>query len=248
MLSRALLRSSKQFPLSRSACLLSLNRSNILSTSSFLGNTCTKAHYSVKRNVQEEPKKPRSKQHQLIWSQFKNYSKLTFSVGLIISSFAISVVILYLIIFELFSPTGDTQIFNRAVSMTQKDQTVRKLLNCNDNILKKEKLKAFGNLFTTDRWTRNRPITSRRKLDKEGHLHCFLKFHLQSKAKIGVVHLETIEKNENKLIKQFSKPQITSLYIDVPGEKRYYLVKPKLKQIIKPTGFLGINWGSRRDK
>lgn len=156
------------------------------------------------------------------WSLLKNISSFTASSALVVASLGLTTIVFYLIGKELFSPNGDTQLFNRSVTLVQDNAEVRGLLNCQDSLIKKEKLKAYGELVTHDKWTRNRPIVSKRRVDKQGNVHCFIRFHLQSKAKIGLVHVETIE------IPGKFKPKFNCVYIDVPGQRRFFVVKPKL--------------------
>lgn len=124
--------------------------------------------------------------------------------------------------------------------MVEKDANVRSMLQCKDSKMRKERLKAYGELITHDRWTRNRPIVSKKKIDRDGVVHHYMRFHVESKKKRALIHIEAKD-SKNKY-----QPDFTSVYIDVPGEKRYYLVKPKLAQVVKPTGFLGVNWGPKR--
>ncbi|CAI4038734.1 hypothetical protein SMKI_06G0810 [Saccharomyces mikatae IFO 1815] len=175
-----------------------------------------------------------------LWPQVKSASTFTFSGILVIGAVGISTIVIYLILSELFSPSGDTQLFNRAVSMVEKNKDIRSLLQCNDGITGKERLKAYGELITSDKWTRNRPIVSTKKFDKEGMTHHYMRFHIESKKKIALVHLEAKESKQNY------QPDFISMYVDVPGEKRYYLIKPKLNPVSNSKGFLGISWGPRK--
>ncbi|KAG0661200.1 mitochondrial import inner membrane translocase subunit tim21 [Maudiozyma exigua] len=174
-----------------------------------------------------------------LWLKLKNATTFTLSGVLVIGAIGISTIVIYLIGSELFSPSGDTQLFNRAVSLVQKDKQLRELLQSNDTLYN-ERLKAYGEMITHDRWTRNRPIVSKRRLDKDGNVHCFLRFHIESKKKIGLVHCEAVEKQGSLL------PDFISLYVDIKGEKRYFIIKPKLKKEPKASGFLGVNWGPKK--
>ncbi|CCD24713.1 Tim21p NDAI_0D03990 [Naumovozyma dairenensis CBS 421] len=176
----------------------------------------------------------------MLWPKLKTLTSFTLSGSLILGGIGISAIVLYLIISELFSPSGDTQLFNRAVTMVEKDPTVRDMLQCKDSALRKERLKAYGELITHDRWTRNRPIVSTKKLDRSGITHHFMRFHVESKKKRALVHIEAKDSQTNY------QPDFTTVYVDIPGEKRFYLIRPKLAQIVKPTGFLGVNWGPRK--
>ncbi|CAI2001669.1 hypothetical protein SEUBUCD646_0G02600 [Saccharomyces eubayanus] len=179
--------------------------------------------------------------HKPLWPQVKSASTFTFSGILVIGAVGISTIVIYLILSELFSPSGDTQLFNRAVTMVEKNKDVRNLLQCNDGITGKERLKAYGELITNDKWTRNRPIVSTKKMDKEGRTHHYMRFHIESKKKLALVHLEAKESKKNY------QPDFINMYVDVPGEKRYYLIKPKLNSVPSSKGFLGIRWGPRKD-
>ena len=202
----------------------------------------TPATKSLKPDNYQTVKKPKPSTLGKVWLKIKRASSFTFFGSLILGASGLSAVVIYLIGSELFSPSGDTVLFNRAVSMVEKDPQVRELLQCNDKGWN-ERLQAYGERHTHDKWTMNRPISSHRKVDENGKVHYFLRFHLESKKKVGLVHLEAVESED-----KFS-PDFVTLYIDIPGERRYFLIKPKLKQIKRPIGgLLGINWGQRKDK
>lgn len=176
-----------------------------------------------------------------IWSRIKSFTTFTVSGTLVVGAIGLSAIVIYLITSELFSPSGDTRMFNRAVSLVEKDGSSRSLLQCEDNGDTKERLRAYGEVFSRDRWTRNRPATSQKKLDKSGRFHYSMRFNVESKKTRGLVHVEAVDSHEHY------QPDFVSLYIDVPGEKRHYLIKPKLNNIVKPSGFLGVQWGPKRD-
>lgn len=191
-------------------------------------------------NAQNQNTGKKQKQTFPLWPRIKAFTTFTFSGILVIGATGLVGVVIYLIGAELFSPSGDTQIFNRAVSKIEDDEFARALLQCNDTADHKERLKAYGEILTDDKWTRNRPISSTRRVDKEGKEHYFMRFHLESKKKLGLVHIEAKESDINY------QPDFVSMYLDVPGEKRYYVIKPKVS-VVKPKGFLGVNWGPKRN-
>ncbi|KAJ9572551.1 Hypothetical protein J6897_03537 [Nakaseomyces glabratus] len=176
-----------------------------------------------------------------VWHKLKALTSFTASSLLVVGGVGVSGVVLYLILSELFSPSGDTMLFNRAVTLVEDNEEVRKLLQCNDSSFKKERLKAYGELVTNDRWTRNRPIVSTQKIDKYGKCHHFMRFHLESKKKLGLVHVEAVDSEQNY------KPNFVSMYIDIPGEKRFYIIRPKLRQVVRPKSIFGFPWGSRKE-
>ncbi|AMD21837.1 HFL019Wp [Eremothecium sinecaudum] len=181
-----------------------------------------------------------SKQNRNILKRVKSIISFSASGILIVGATGIAGVVLYLILSELFSPTGDTQLFNRAVSYVEGDANARNLLQCYDRDQKKERLKAYGDSLHGDKWTRNRPITSTKRVDKNGKEHHFMKFRVESAKVVGVVSLEAVRSDNSY------KMDFLQMYLDVPGHKRYYLIKPQLP-VPKPKGFLGINWGPRKD-
>lgn len=176
-----------------------------------------------------------------LWPRIKAFTSFTVSGILVVGATGLAGIVIYLIGAELFSPSGDTQIFNRAVTKVENDETARKLLQCNDTATSKERLKAYGEILTDDKWTRNRPISSTKKIDKEGKEHYFMRFHVESKQKMGMVHVEAKESDVNY------QPDFVSMYLDIPGEKRHYLIKPHLNIITRPKGFLGVNWGPKKN-
>ncbi|CAR25973.1 hypothetical protein ZYGR_0A05440 [Zygosaccharomyces rouxii] len=176
-----------------------------------------------------------------IWPRIKSFTTFTVSGTLVVGAVGLSAIVIYLITSELFSPSGDTRMFNRSVSLVEKDESSRSLLQCDDDGDSKERLKAYGEVFASDKWTRNRPATSQKKLDKSGRFHYSMRFNVESKKRRGLVHVEAVDSDEHY------QPDIISLYIDVPGEKRHYLIKPKLNTIVRPSGFLGVHWGPKRD-
>lgn len=214
------------------------NMQKSLISNSFRYNYST-ANSNFSRTTKEGTNQ-KKKEKVSLWPRIKSYSTFTASTALIIGATGISTIVIYLILTELFSPSGDTIIFNRAVTMVEKNEAVRTLLQCQDNGKKLERLKAYGELLTNDKWTRNRPISSTKKIDRNGKEHYFMRFHVESKRKLGLVHVELKESEKHY------QPDFLSMYIDVKGEKRFYIVKPKLHKIVRPRGFLGVNWGPRK--
>ncbi|KAL6939892.1 hypothetical protein ACO0RG_003741 [Hanseniaspora osmophila] len=189
---------------------------------------------------------------QSAWQKVKNATTFTASGVLVLGAAGLAIVVVYLIFSELFLPSGDTHIFNRAVNLIEDDAISRNLLECNDtNVSKpdgthhitKEKLKAYGETIKDDHWTRNRPIQSMRKVGVDGKERYFMRFHVESEKKLGTVYVEAKE-SETKF-----QPEFIVIYIDVPGKRRHYLVKPQISRTLNNTkgkGFLGLNWGPKK--
>lgn len=212
---------------------------------------------SITRTILPRLYSTSSSQRIPISKRIKNGVTFAMSGTLIVGAVGLSTMVIYLIGSELFSPDADTALFNRAVSLCENDPIVHKLLHSkNINIKNKsnnnkngsgdtelefEKLKAFGELATSDKWTRNRPLVFQRAKDINGNLHCKLRFHLQSTEKIGLVHAEAVQynhpvttddRNEDKkwyMRWKYNKPIFTMMYIDVKGEGRHFIIKPKIQ-------------------
>lgn len=199
-----------------------------------------KSYSTFNAQSSASPRGEQSKKKTSLWTRLKSFTTFTVSGTLVIGAAGLSAVVIYLILSELFSPSGDTQIFNRSVSMIEKDEAARSLLQCQDTTDSKERLKAYGESFASDKWTRNRPIVSTTKVDKTGKAHHFMRFHVESKRKRGLVHIEAVDSDKSY------QPAFVSVYLDVPGEARHYLIKPKVHNVVKPSGFLGVNWGPKK--
>ncbi|SCU78944.1 LAME_0A06524g1_1 [Lachancea meyersii CBS 8951] len=186
----------------------------------------------------EQAKKSAGKKASPLWPKIKAFTSFTISGALVVGASGLAGLVIYLLLQELFSPSGDTRLFNRAVTMVESDPQARELLMCKDSEHSKERVKAYGELLTDDRWTRNRPISSTRRMGRDGREHHYLRFHVESKQKLALVHVEARESDKNYT------PDLISMYMDIPGEKRYYFIKPQVS-IVKPKGFLGVNWGPK---
>ncbi|CAI5758954.1 unnamed protein product [Candida verbasci] len=166
----------------------------------------------------------------------------TFSLSTVLVTFAsiVAVLVVYLIISELFFPSGDTRTFNKAVKLVEKNEQAQKVLNFNNG----ERLKAYG-MVAADKWVRNRPVQSTKTKNKQGKDILIMKFQVESdKGKYGVVTLEQIDNS-------FWNTEFTYIALDVPGDRTIYIVEPERSELMpklgRGTGFLGLNWGPKKD-
>ncbi|ODV94605.1 hypothetical protein PACTADRAFT_50478 [Pachysolen tannophilus NRRL Y-2460] len=167
---------------------------------------------------------------------------ITFSASsiLVLGAAGLACIVIYLVIAEIAFPSGDTQTFNRAVKLVEDDPVAAKLLRVEEGT----RLKAYGETGS-DKWTRNRPISSVRRVGLDGKEHVLMRFHVESKTKHGVVQLEAIDDS-------YFKQEFSYIALDVPGEDRHFVVGPKVPEkrfrIKDPnTGFLGVKWGPKKD-
>ena len=168
----------------------------------------------------------------------------TFSLSsvIVVGAAGVALLVVYLILSELFLPSGDTRTFNKAVKLVEQNPEAQKLLNFEPG----HRLKAHGG-SNGDRWVRNRPAHSIRTKGKDGKDRLVMKFYVDSSSgRHGTVSLEQIDLS-------FWSSEFAYIALDVPGAKRVYIVEPKYQAknyVPKPGssgGFLGLKWGPKKE-
>ncbi|ODV72991.1 Tim21p [Cyberlindnera jadinii NRRL Y-1542] len=174
-----------------------------------------------------------------LWARIKTASTFAFASTVVVGAAGLAGLVIYLVVAEIVLPSGDTQVFNKAVSMVETDPKAQELLLLEPG----KRLKAYGET-TDNKWTRNRPISSTRRMDKSGKEHLFMRFHVESKQRHGSVQLESIHDD-------VLHPEYSYIYLDVPGEKRHYIIAPPQPKLLGSrdpnAGFLGVRWGPKTD-
>ncbi|ODV59405.1 Tim21p, partial [Ascoidea rubescens DSM 1968] len=160
---------------------------------------------------------------------------------LVLGAVGLTSMVIYLLFTELLLPSGDTQVFNRTVTLVENDLECQKLLRMKPGA----RLKAYGE-SSENKWTRNRPISSIRKPDPNNPNQelLFMKFHVESEEKIGNVQLE-IKSTD------IANPEYVYLFLQVDGYK-HFIISPPRKVVRIPgktdnSGFLGIKWGLKKE-
>lgn len=168
----------------------------------------------------------------------------TFSLSsvIVLAATGVAVLVVYLILSELFLPSGDTRTFNKAVKLVEKSEIAQELLDFKPG----HRLKAYGEV-PGDRWVRNRPVQSIRTKGQDGKDHHVMKFHVESDAgKHATVILEQIDTS-------FWSSEFAYIALDKPGSKRVYIVEPRFQpknyvpHLKDSNGFLGLKWGPKKD-
>ncbi|KAK6464785.1 TIM21-domain-containing protein [Scheffersomyces coipomensis] len=168
----------------------------------------------------------------------------TFSLSslIVLGGTCIALLVVYLILSELFLPSGDTRTFNKAVKLVEKNELAQTMLN----FKKGQRLKAYGEV-AGDRWVRNRPVQSIRTKGQDGKDRLVMHFHVESDSgKHGRVTLEQIDTS-------FWSSEFAYIALEVQGGKRIYIIEPKFqhKNYVPPisnnSGFLGLKWGPKKD-
>lgn len=170
----------------------------------------------------------------------------SFSSILVVGASGIALLVLYLIFSELFLPSGDTKTFNKTVRMVQDSKLAQEALGFAPG----ERLRAYGEVVG-DKWVRNRPAQTMRKRGTDGKDYLVMKFHVEANSgKHGSVTIEQVDYS-------FWTTEILYCALDIPGKKRIYIKEPKFKPskyvpkgsgFSSKGGFLGLNWGPKKDE
>ena len=137
----------------------------------------------------------------------------------------------YFLYQEVFSADSKTRHFNQAVDQVRADPRVLELLGSG------KKLRAFGEP-STSKWTRNRPLASSIKFDRNGVEHLRMHFNVEGSERTGVVSMHMLKRPGEKGF------QYQYLALDVPGHSRLYLENATDTGEKKRPGFrmLGVQW------
>lgn len=167
----------------------------------------------------------------------------TFSVSsvLVVGALGVAGLVVYLILSELFLPSGDTRTFNKAVKLIEANENAQKALNFAPG----ERLKAYGEV-AGDKWVRNRPVQSIRKRDADGKDRLVMRFHVESNSgRHASAVLEQVDTS-------FWSSEFAYLALEMPNKHRINVVEPKFASKnyvprLGNSGFLGLKWGPKKD-
>lgn len=172
-----------------------------------------------------------------LWAKVKTAGTFLGASTLVVGGLGVTGFVLYLVAAEVFFPSGETQVFNRAVSLVEKDEPSRALLQLQPG----ERLKAYGE-DVGDRWTRNRPVLLLRVPGPDGKTHMLMRFHVESKANVhGTVVLESIEDS-------IVDARYHYVALDVPGNRRHYIVAPPAGSAARhrSSSIFDLKWGASK--
>ncbi|CAK7906227.1 mitochondrial import inner membrane translocase subunit Tim21p [[Candida] anglica] len=167
----------------------------------------------------------------------------TFSMSslMVIGASGVALLVIYLILSELFLPSGDTRTFNKAVKLVEQNENAQRVLGFESG----SRLKAYGESYG-DKWTRNRPVQSMKTKGQDGKDRLLMKFHVESDSgRHGTVSLEQVDES-------FWKADFAYIALDTPGNKRMYIIEPKFQSKnyvpkLNGGGFLGLKWGPKKE-
>lgn len=171
----------------------------------------------------------------------------TFSISsvLVVGALGVTGLVVYLILSELFLPSGDTKTFNKAVKLIEENEKAQHALNFAPG----ERLSAYGE-GAGDKWARNRPAQSMRQRGADGKDRLVMRFQVESASgRRARVVLEQIDTS-------FWSSEFAYIALDLPSKHRIYIVDPKFLPMNyvprsgalgKNDGFLGLKWGPKKD-
>ncbi|KAG7662113.1 TIM21 [[Candida] subhashii] len=204
----------------------------------------TKALYSTKTAPPPPPQPPHDKdaKGKKILNRISRAFTFSLSSLVVLGATGIALLVVYLILSELFLPSGDTRTFNKAVKLVEQNEAAQKTLD----FPKGTRLKAHG-MVGGNKWVRNRPAQSIKRRGKDGKDHLFMKFQVETdKGDYGIVTLEQIDTS-------FWSTEFAYIALDIPGSRRIYIIEPKFKpksilpRLNSGDGFLGLKWGPKKD-
>lgn len=205
------------------------------------------AKYSTKTAPPPPPPPPSDKnaRGRAILNRISRVFTFSISSVLVVGALGVAGLVIYLILSELFLPSGDTKTFNKAVKLIEKNEQAQKALNFAPG----ERLKAYGEV-PGDKWVRNRPVQSVRQRGADGKDRLVMRFHVESASgRHARVLLEQIDTS-------FWSSEFAYIALDLPSKHRIYVVDPKFLPLNyvprsgalgKNNGFLGLKWGPKKD-
>lgn len=200
-------------------------------------------NYSTKAPPPPPPPSDKNARGRAILSRISRIFTFSVSSVLVLGALAVSGLVVYLILSELFLPSGDTKTFNKAVKLIEKNEEAQRLLAFEPG----HRLKAYGEV-AGDQWVRNRPVQSVRQRGQDGKDRLVMRFHVESTSgRHGSVVLEQIDTS-------FWLSEFAYIALDIPGQKRIYIVGPKFASknyvpnggVGSGSGFLGLKWGPKK--
>ncbi|CAL1196830.1 TIM21 family protein [Candida parapsilosis] len=195
--------------------------------------------YSTKTAPPPQPPHDKDFKGKRILNRITRAFTFSLSSVIVLGAAAIALLVIYLILSELLLPSGDTRTFNKAVKLVEQNEQAQKALQFSAG----ERLKAYG-IVAADKWVRNRPVQSSKAKGKDGKDHLVMKFQVESDTGgIGVVTLEQVDNS-------WWNTKFEYMALDVRGYRRIYIIEPERPEIArlgKGSGFLGLNWGPKKD-
>ncbi|KAK8441592.1 mitochondrial import inner membrane translocase subunit tim21 [Candidozyma auris] len=191
------------------------------------------------------PKSDKNARGKALLSKITRFFTFSAATGMVIGAVAVSGLVIYLILSELFLPSGDTRTFNKALKEVENSAAAQQALGFSPG----DRLKAYGEA-AGDRWTRNRPAQSTKRRGPDGKDRMVMRFHVVSpRGRHASVILEQIDTS-------WWSSEFSYIALELPNRKLVYVIEPKFSPknfaprgagFGKGTGFLGLNWGPKKD-
>lgn len=203
------------------------------------------ANYSTKTAPPPPPPPPKDKnaRGKALLSRISRFFTFSVASGIVVGAVAISGLVIYLILSELFLPSGDTRTFNKALKIVEESENAQKALGFGPQ----DRLTAYGEV-PGDKWVRNRPAQGIKTRGADGKDRMVMRFHVESPSgKHASVILEQVDK-------LFWTSEFHYIALELPNKKLVYVIEPPFsaknfspRGFGKGNGFLGLNWGPKKD-
>lgn len=208
----------------------------------------TMAQYSTKTAPPPPPPPPprssdKNAKGKVLLNRITRFFTFSVASGIVVGAVAISGLVIYLILSELFLPSGDTRTFNKALKLVEESENAQKALGFGPN----DRLTAYGEV-PGDKWVRNRPAQGIKTRGPDGKDRMVMRFHVESPSgKHASVILEQVDKS-------FWTSEFNYIALELPNKTLVYVKEPPFsaknfspRGFGKGTGFLGLNWGPKKD-
>lgn len=175
-----------------------------------------------------------------VFERVKLAASFSFYSAIVLGGIGLFGLVVYYFVSEVLLPTSDVQLFNKTFSIIKKDPECQRILGM--------KMQAHGEA-SGNKWSRSRPVASRRGYDSYGREHLWMQFHvegdlIQEADNGALVRLEMVRDPHGSNAFEYRY-----LVLEVPNQPRLYLIDNTPTPAIKNTntGFLGVKWGKKEE-
>lgn len=172
------------------------------------------------------------------FQRIKLAASFSFYSVVVLAGVGVLGLVIYYFVSEVLLPTSDVQLFNKTVSILKKDPECQRILGT--------KLVAHGEA-SGNKWSRTRPVASRRGFDGYGREHLWMQFHIEGER---IADIENGALARMEMIRDprgSNKFEYRYLVLEVPGQPRVHLIDNTVAPHVrdKNVGFLGVKWGKK---
>ncbi|KAK9239812.1 mitochondrial import inner membrane translocase subunit Tim21, partial [Lipomyces kononenkoae] len=124
-----------------------------------------------------------------VWNGTKSAFSFSFYTIFIAAGFVAACYVIWSLIQTFVLPSGDVQLFNHSAEIVKRNPECQRLIG--------PRMRFHGESAGTNRWTRNRPVVSRRVTDQFGNDHILMRYCVEGDFGEGIVQLDMTKKSGN---------------------------------------------------